>query len=59
MITSRFTTWMKCIYCPGTNSTDGRMKRDVYMDGLTYSDLFPGYPSGLRLRKDVAIFVSL
>ena len=48
-----------CIYCPGTNGTDGRGKRDVYMDGLTYRDLFPGYPHGLRLRKDVAMFVSL
>ena len=36
------------------------MKRSVpmYEDGLTYGDFFTGYPSKLKIQKDVADFVS-
>ena len=38
---------------------NGRKKRDAgYADGVTYDEYFPGYPSGLRMREDVANFVS-
>ena len=36
----------------------GRRRRDTY-SGVTYKDIFPEYPSGLRMREDVANFVSL
>jgi hypothetical protein len=42
---------------PVTN-VDGRRKRDAYVDGMTYKDIFPHYPSGLRIREDVANFHS-
>ena len=38
--------------------TTGRRKRDEFAEGLTYSDYFPEYPPGMRIRKDVASFVS-
>ena len=38
----------------------GRRKRDTYADSpIFYNDIFPGYPPGLRMREDVAEFVSL
>ena len=36
----------------------GRRRRDTYSD-ISYKDIFPEYPSGLRMREDVANFVSL
>ena len=41
-------------------STDGsgRKKRQDYAEGITYSDIFHNYPPGLKVRKDVANFVS-
>ena len=38
--------------------TTGRRKRDEFAEGLTYRDFFPEYPPGMRIRKDVADFVS-
>ena len=37
-----------------------RKRRHAYEDedGLTYRDFFTGYPSGMKIRKDVADFVS-
>ena len=37
---------------------DGRRRRQAFADGLTYGDLFSNYPSGLRVREDVAKSVS-
>ena len=41
--------------------TDDKKKRyaDVNEDGLTYGDFFSGYPSGMKIRKDVAEFVRM
>ena len=40
--------------------TMGRRKRGTYADSpIFYKDIFPGYPPGLRMREDVAEFVSL
>jgi hypothetical protein len=36
----------------------GRRRRDTYSD-VTYKDIFPEYPSGLRMREDVANFHNL
>ena len=35
------------------------MKRGAYAEGLTYSDIISEYPPGMKIRKDVANFVSL
>ena len=41
-------------------AVDGRKKRHTYEneDGLTYGDFFTGYPSGMKIRRDLAEFVS-
>lgn len=40
--------------------TGSMVKRQTirYEEGLTYGDLFPGYPSDVKMHKDVAEFVS-
>ncbi|CAI8024931.1 hypothetical protein GBAR_LOCUS14443 [Geodia barretti] len=46
---------------PQDNTQDegrGRRRRDTYSD-VTYKDIFPEYPSGLRMREDVANFHNL
>jgi hypothetical protein len=40
---------------PNNNQGSGRRRRDTY-SGVTYKDIFPEYPSGLRMREDVANF---
>ena len=36
-----------------------QVKRGAYAEGLTYSDIISEYPPGMKIRKDVANFVSL
>ena len=36
-----------------------QVKRGAYVEGLTYSDIISEYPPGMKIRKDVANFVSL
>ncbi|CAI8027326.1 hypothetical protein GBAR_LOCUS15632 [Geodia barretti] len=46
---------------PHDNTQDegrGRRRRDTYSD-VTYKDIFPEYPLGLRMREDVANFHNL
>ena len=38
---------------------NSRRKRQEFAEGVTYKDFFPEYPPGIRIRKDVANFVSL
>lgn len=48
---------------PACNSSweDSRKRRHAFEneDGVTYGDIFTGYSSEIKIRKDVAEFVSL
>ena len=43
----------------GDDSAMDRRKRNTADSPLFYKDIFPEYPPGLRMREDVAEFVSL
>ena len=50
---------LSCVDFALAGYENGRKKRDAgYADGVMYDQYFPGYPSGLRMREDVANFVS-
>ena len=43
----------------GDDSAMDRRKRNTADSPIFYKDIFPEYPPGLRMREDVAEFVSL